>query len=324
MKVHSVLLGLCLGSAFLGCEGEVGGIGGESGSPPFDAAALSCEFDYVNERLGGVHYWLLELDGDGNFTAGFPNQAADTITGQFDTASGALTAEMTYDEGYEIIGATVNGTLTFAEDGDLEGELTYLFTDRDGWVEEQSHLLAQEGCERRTELSFVNRDGEAVHAEITTTFTTSMTADEVIEGSVGDDGQVRYESVLYEDFTREDHIEMDDQATETEPDQVVDRIMQPDGSGEGDYVTQREEGGSTSGNWVYDRNGDQEGDWQIESPQAPTNPVAWGHTVHYLDGSGESEYTRLGGQGDEIHCTSEWAADGSGTLDCDDGTHEEF
>lgn len=324
MKVLRVLVGLIGVFSMLGCEGELGGTGGESGTPPFDTSALSCEYDFVNDRLGGVHYWLLGMDGDGNFTASYPTTAADTVTGHWDAHTGALTADITYDDGYQLTGAAVSGSLTFTTDGELDGELSYQFTYRDGWVEDQQHVIVVLGCERFTEMTLLNRDGESVMAEITTTFTGSKTADEVIEGTVGDDGQVHYESSLYEDYTRGDQIEMDDLSTEMSPDQILERVTQPDGSGVASYVTEREDGGSTTGNWIYDRDGDQEGDWEIESPQAPANPVAWGHTIQYLDGSGESEYSRQGAQGTTVQCTSEWAADGSGTLDCDDGTHEEF
>ena len=141
---------------------------------------------------------------------------------------------------------------------------------------------------------------------------------------MGEDLTATYTSELFEDFTRHDVVVVEDVTTDVTPDQETDRVMEADGSGAGTYLTLREEGGQIDGDRLYHRDGDQEEDWEMTLPQSPINPYAWGHTNRYLDGSGDSEYTRHGAQGEEVHCTSEWGTDGHGQTECDDGTYEEF
>ena len=319
---------LILTLALAGCPAEVD-VGDDDdhggGSPPFDVSALSCEHDYVNERLGGLHYWLADLEADGSFTASFPNTPGDTVTGTYDAATGALSATVSYDEGYKLVSQTVEGTVTFDANGDMTGQTTATLTYLDDFVEIQQRSAEQVGCVRNASYTSEDRHGDAVSVNAETTFTGAATADEAIDGELGDLTRISLLSELNEDYSRDDTIEYDALDTEPDPDQEVERTLLGDGSGSGSYVSLRDEGRVVVGTWDYYPSGDYEGDWEMEAPDAPTSPVAWGHTYNNLDLSGWSEYTRLGGPaGGEVNCTSEWDSDGAGVLDCDDGTHEEF
>jgi len=332
-----MFLFLFLGFGLVACEGS-GSIGDDDDSAagddddddaagaelPFDLDALACEHAFVNERLGGVHYWLLDLQADGSFTAGFPNTTGDVVEGTYDPETGALSASMTFDEGYSLVTEELSGTVVFETNGDAEGEFTSIRTHLDGFVEEQTRSSSVVGCVRTVTGSYLDRDGELVSGDIVTTFTGSMTADETVEATLGEDQVTSRTSELFEDFTRADSMVVDDVTTDVNPDQQVERVMEADGSGFGTYVSFRDDGGQIDGERQYHRNGDQEEDWEMTLPQSPINPYAWGHTNRYLDGSGDSDYTRYGAQGEEVHCTSEWDADGSGHTECDDGTNEEF
>ncbi|MDP7112215.1 MAG: hypothetical protein QGH45_09635, partial [Myxococcota bacterium] len=287
--------------------------------------ALSCEHDFVNERLGGLHHWLADLDADGSFSASFPNTPGDTVTGTYDVGTGALIGSVTHDEGYKLVSRTVEGIVTFDTNGDMTGQTTVTLTYLDGFAEIQERDSQQVGCVRSVSYTSADRHGDAVSVTAETTFTGPMTADEAIEGELGETTEISFVSTLNEDYSRDDTIEYDTLDTEPDPDQEVERTLLGDGSGSGSYVSLRDEGRVVAGTWDYYPSGDYEGDWEMEAPDAPSNPVAWGHTYHNLDLSGWSEYTRLGGPaGGEVNCVSEWDSDGSGVLDCDDGTHEEF
>lgn len=318
---------LVTGLTLAGCPGGVtidDGDDDDAAGPPFDPAALSCEHAYVNERVGGLHYWLLDLQSDGTFQATFPNSPGDTVTGTYDVATGSLTASVTFDEGYKITSEEVEGTVTFEANGDMTAETTAVLTYLDGFVETQLRSSQQVGCTRDVEYTSEDRHGDAVTIAVETTMTGDMTANETVDGDLGGHTTVHFQSQLNEDFSRDDAIVYDDLETEASPDQELDRTLLGDGSGSGTYVAQRGEGRVMIGDWDYHPDGDYEGDWELESPDAPTNPVAWGHTYNALDLSGSSEYTRLGPGGIEVHCTSEWDTEGHGATDCDDGTHEEF
>ena len=324
----AILSILILAGCLAGCPAEVSldddddDDGG--GGAPFDTSALACEHDFVNERLGGLHYWLAVLAADGSFTAAFPNTPGAEVTGTYDLASGALAASLSYDEGYKVVSQEVEGTVTFETDGDMSGELTATLTYLDGFVEVQQRSSQLVGCARSVTYTSEDRNGEAVSVAVETTFTGAMTADETVAGTVGEQTEVSFVSQLNQDYSRDDAIEHDDLETDPSPDQVLDRTLLGDGSGSGTYVTERDQGRRVAGDWDYYPGGDYEGDWEMEAPDAPTNPIAWGHTYNALDLSGWSEYTRIGPGGVEVNCTSEWESDGSGVLDCDDGTHEEF
>ncbi len=334
MRAMSILLGLLFGFGLVACD-ESGSLGDDDDAvgddddttgaqPPFDLDGLSCEHAFVNERLGGVHYWLLELQADGSFAADFPNTAGDVVEGTYDRETGAITAVMSFDDGYSLVTEELDGTVMFEANGDSEGEFSSTRTHLDGFVEEQTRNSSVVGCVRTVTGAYHDRDGELVSGEIVTTFTGDETADETMAATLGEDVLMSRTSELFEDYTRADLVVVDDVTTGVEPDQQTERVMEGDGSGAGTYVNQREEGGEITGDRLYHRDGDQEEDWEMTLPDAPINPYAWGHTNRYLDGSGGSEYTRYGAQGVEVHCTSEWGADGHGSTQCDDGTYEEF
>jgi hypothetical protein len=329
MRAMSILLGLLFGFGLVACD-EGGTLGDDDdddttgAQPPFDLDALSCEHAFVNERLGGVHYWLLDLQQDGSFTAIFPNTTGDLVEGTYDGETGAITAVMSFDDGYSLVTEELDGTVLFEANGDAEGEFSSTRTHLDGFVEEQVRTSSVVGCVRTVTGSYHDRDGELVSGEIVTTFTGDRTADEIMEADLGEDVTMSRTSELFEDFTRADSLAVDDVTTDVQPDQQTERVMEADGSGFGTYVNQRDDGGEIAGERQYHRDGDQEEDWEMTLPAAPVNPVAWGQTNRYLEGSGDSEYTRLGADGSEVHCTSEWGTDGHGSTQCDDGTSEEF
>jgi len=295
----------------------------DPGGLPFDLGGLACEHAFVNERLGGIHFWLLEMDEDGAFEAAFPNTATDAVVGTYDAETGALFATVSYDDGYALDSEEIEGTVHFETDGDASGSITATRAYRDGWVDEQARTVTLQGCERVVSLSYLDRAGDFVQVEITTSFTGDMTAEEAVEGSSSDGLSITYDSDLMDDYTRSDHMVMDDSATELSPDQVTDRVMLADGSGSGIYVSYREDDGQIDGFWDYHADGDQEGDWEMSVPAAPQNPVAWGHTSRYLDGTSESDYTKLTAGG-EVDCHSEVDVHGNGFAECSDGTSEEF
>lgn len=305
-------------------EGELVPGDDDDGGPPFDVAALACEHDYVNERLGGVHYWLLDLQAGGSFEQTFPNTTADRVTGTYDAETGALSATVTFDEGYKAIGETVEGTVIFESDGDAQASTTATTTYLDGFVEVSERFSVVEGCVRTTDVAHTDRDGEAMAGTIVTTFTGPMTADETIDASIGDDISVVFASDLHEDYSRTDDTTYDDGTTTPSPDQIAQRTMFGDGTGEGTYTNHRDDGGTQEGTWTYHADGDQDGDWEVTIPDAPFDPFAWGETTHQLDGSGSSDYTRMTMQGDEVICHSEWDADDHGFTECDDGFYEEY
>jgi len=316
---------LCISATVLlaACD-ESGTMGnGDPGGPPFDLDGLACEHPFVNERLGGVHYWLVELDEDGAFEATFPNTATDRVVGSYDSQTGALSATITFDDGYAVDSEEIEGTVQFEADGDSSGTYTAIRTYRDGWIEEQERTASVQGCTREVSWSYLDRAGDLVEVAVTTTFTSEMTADETAEGTASDGRSVTYDSELLADFSRADHIVMEDDATAVSPDQVTDRVILGDGSGTGTYVSYREDDGHIDGDWEYHADGDQEGDWEMTLPSAPQNPVGWGHTIHRLDGSSESDYTKLTAGG-EVDCHSEVDVYGHGFTECDDGTYEEF
>lgn len=320
----AILLALVLASP--GCPGDLtlddDDAGG--GELPFDLDALSCEHDFVNERLGGVHYWLLELGPDGSFEAEFPNSVGDRVIGTLDAGTGVLSATVTFDDGYKIVDELVAGTFTFEPDGDMTAESTVTMTYLDGFVEVQDRQSALTACMRTADYTSTDRRDETVTVSVETTFIGDMTALETVDGDIGGHTEVSFGSVLNEDYSRDDAITHDDLETPPSPDQEVERTMEADGSGHGTFVAVREQERMMIGAWDYHRDGDYEGDWELNDPDAPTNPVAWGHTINHLDGSGSMAYTRFGPGGTEVECTSEWDADGHGSTDCDDGTHEEF
>jgi len=271
-----------------------------------------------------VHYWLLELKADGTFEQTFPNTPADRVIGTYAVETGALSATVAYDEGYQSVEQTVEGTVTFEEDGDSTGTTTATTTDLDGFVEVAEHATALTGCERTLAFSFTDRDDEVVAGTIETIFTGAMTADETVEATLGEDLSVTYDSALHDDYSRTDEMTIDDATTEPSPDQIAERTMAGDGTGYGTYTAHRDDGGTQEGDWTYLANGDQTGSWEMSFPDAPYDPFAWGATTHYLDGAGESDYTRMTMQGEEVACHSEWDADGAGFTECDDGTYETF
>ncbi len=316
------------GSVLGGCPGDIDIDGDDDddggAQPPFDLDALSCEHDFVNERLGGLHYWLLDLQPDGTFEANFPSSPGDTVSGTYDEASGALSATVTFDEGYKITGEEVTGTVTFESNGDMTADTTVTLTYVDGFVELQERSSQQVGCTREVEYGYVDRRGDAIAVSVLTTATGAMTAEETVDADMGGHSAVHIASQLNDDFSRDDAMEIDDLETEPSPDQELDRTILGDGSGSGTYVTQRDGGRVMTGGWDYYPDGDQEGDWEMEDPNSPVSPIAWGHTYNALDLSGSTEYTRLGPGGTEVHCTSEWDSEGHGATECDDGTYEEF
>lgn len=325
--MRHVLLPFAIGAVLglLACtEGELVPGDDDGGGPPFDLDALACEHDFVNERLGGVHYWLLDLQADGHFEQGFPNTPADRVVGTYDRDTGALSATVTYDDGYKAVEELVEGTVVFQVDGDSEAELTGTTTYLDGFVEIAERASTVAACQRVTTMSTVDRGGEAVAGTIATTFTGPMTAEETIDATIGDDVEVAYDSLLHEDYSRDDDLVYEDLTTAPSPDQVLERTMLGDGSGTGSYVRQREDGGTQEGTLTYLANGDQHGPWEIHIPDAPYDPFAWGETTNYLDGSGETDYVRLTLQGEEVTCHGEWGADGHGYTECDDGSYEEY
>lgn len=322
-------LAMCVAANGLALTGCPGGVtidddDDDVAGPPFDVEALSCEHAFVNERVGGLHYWLLDLQADGSFEASFPNSPGDAVTGTYDVATGALTASVTFDAGYKVTGEEVEGTVTFEGNGDMTAETTVVFTYLDGFVETQQRTSQQVGCIRGVEYTSEDRHGDAVTLAVETEITGDMTADETVDGDLGGHTTLHFQSQLNEDFSRDDAIEYDDLETAAAPDQEIDRTLLGDGTGSGTYVALRDEGRIIAGEWDYHANGDYEGDWELDVPDAPTNPVAWGHTYNSLDLSGSSEYTRLGQGGVEVQCTSEWDTEGHGLTECDDGTYEEF
>ncbi len=319
IAITSLALAGCPGGVTLGDDDDDDG-----GAPPFDVETLSCEFDYLNERLGGLHYWLADLQADGSFQATFPSSPGDTVTGTYAASTGALSASMTYDEGYKVTTQEAEGTVTFQSNGDMTAETTVTLTYLDGFVETQQRSSQQVGCIRSVSYTSEDRRGDATAVTAETVFTGAMTADETVDGDIGGLTTIQFQSQLNEDFTRDDSIVYDDLETDASPDQEIERTILGDGSGAGTYVAQRGEGRVTTGDWDYHADGDYEGDWEMDVPDAPTNPVAWGHTYNHLDLSGSMEYTRLGPGGVEVQCTSAWDSDGHGVTECDDGTHEEY
>jgi hypothetical protein len=281
---------------------------------------LSCQYDYLNERFGGLLYLFDLADETGHFAHDYAGGPVLHVEGDWDAATGDWSSVETWRAGYAAVSRTSSGNATFADDGDGSGTSTFSTTLADGTVNTNDTSFTRTGCsvtsmrtdDEGTVFNVVSENVALDEVAFTQTSTATSGVTGVVTGS------------NYLDWTSAVHVDRDDPTIAANPDYSEDRTGAADGSGAGDYQAFLMNGQYEEGSATYMTNGDTLRTWTRWTDSSMATVAAMGTTMLYQDGSGVANFVATNAMGVDTMCTRTWDVDQHGMLVCDDGTMQTF
>jgi hypothetical protein len=287
--------------------------------PGTTGRALSCTYDYENERFGGLLFLFDQADASGHFDYAFAGGPVETAAGDVDLVTGDFSMTETWRAGYASVTRDTTGNVVFEADGDGGGSTDATTTYADATVKTTSGSFTRDGCT----VTSTRTDDEGT---VTVTASTMVSAAEtaVEQTATRTDGTVVTTTGSgYLDWSSDVHVERDDPTVAQAPDYVEDRTGNPDGSGSGDYAGWYMNGQYEEGTAAYYANGDVVRTWTRYTDDTAATVFASGTTTVYQDTSGMSAYTYTNAMGMNVSCTRTWGVAMAGCMTaCDDGTNQ--